>query len=169
MKFKNILNLYEVEMQSKNKRISHYNINFSIINSDDLGSKKLFFDVKELKPGQLSYPYHYHSDHEELFIIIDGEVTLRQNDNKQILKKGDLVFFPNTEEGAHQLLNHTDQIVKYLDLSTLFGTDICKYPDSNKLNAGSGEIYKMNDRVDYFEGEESIPHYWNEFQRGKIK
>ena len=72
------------------------------------------------------------------------------------------MFFPNTEEGAHQLLNHTDQIVKYLDLSTLFGTDICKYPDSNKLNAGSGEIYKMDDRVDYFEGEESIPYYWNE-------
>ena len=60
MKFKNILNLYEVEMQSKNKRISHYNISSSIINSNDLGSKKLFFDVKELKPGQLSYPYHIH-------------------------------------------------------------------------------------------------------------
>lgn len=160
MDFTNLINLYELEFQSDEERVSHYNINSSKITSKDLGAKKLFFDIKELLPGQLSCPYHYHSDKEEVFIIIDGEVTLRQNDKCKILKKGDLIFFNNSEEGAHQLFNHTNTTVKYLDLTTRFGTDICKYPDSKKINAGNGEIYRMKDKVDYFDGEEEIPDFW---------
>lgn len=160
MNFTNLINLFELEFQSDEESVLHYNTNTSKITSKDLGAKKLFFDVKELLPGQLSCPYHYHSDKEEVFIIIDGEVTLRQNDKCKILKKWDLIFFSNSEEGAHQLFNHTNTTVKYLDLTTRFGTDICKYPDSKKINARNGEIYRMKDKVDYFDGEEEIPEFW---------
>ncbi|MDP5276577.1 cupin domain-containing protein [Chengkuizengella axinellae] len=160
MNFTNLINLHELEFQSEGTEYSHYNSNSSKITSKDLGAKKLFFDVKELLPRQLSCPYHYHSDQEEVFIIIDGEVTVRQNNECKILKKGDLIFFPNSEEGAHQLFNHTDNPVRYLDLTTRFGTDVCKYPDSNKINAGNGQIYKITDKVDYFEGEDEVPEFW---------
>jgi len=160
MKKNNIINLYELAFKSKNRKIKHYNMNSSELTSGDLGAIKLFFDIKELLPGQLSYPYHFHSDNEEVFIIIEGEATLRQNNKKRIVKKGDLIFFPNTVEGAHQLYNHSGQSVKYLDLSTNLGIDICQYPDSGKINAGSANIFKMADRVDYFTGEEQIPDFW---------
>ena len=165
MNFKNIINLHKLKYRSKGKRVPCYNINSSIITSHDLGAKKLFFDVKELLPGQLSYPYHFHSNNEEIFIIIDGEVTLRQNDKCKILKKGDLVFFPNSKQGAHQLFNHTNSTVRYLDLTTNYGTDICKYPDSNKINAGNGDIYRIDTRVDYFDGEEKMPEFWVDYDR----
>jgi uncharacterized cupin superfamily protein len=161
MNFTNIINLFNLEYKSNKENISHYNNNSSKITSKELGADKLFFDVTELQPGHLSCPYHYHSNHEEVFIIIEGEVTLRQNNKCKILKKGDLVFFTNSEEGAHQLFNHTNSSVKYLDLSTRIGTDVCKYPDSNKINAGSGDIYKINTKVDYYNGEEKIPDFWN--------
>ncbi len=157
---KNIFNLFDLKFKSKNRKLNHYNMNSSMLTSGDLGSKKLFFDVKELLPGQLSYPYHYHSDNEEVFIIIEGEATLRQNNKKRIVKKGDLIFFPNTADGAHQLFNHSVQPVKYLDLSTNSGTDICRYPDSGKINAGSGNIFNISDKVDYFYGEEDMPDFW---------
>lgn len=162
MEFKNIINLFNLEFYSKNKKIPHYNINHSKITSRNLGAEKMFFDVKELLPGQLSCPYHYHSHHEEVFIIIEGQATLRQNNECKIMKKGDLVFFPNSEKGVHQLYNHTDSPVKYLDLTTSMGTDICKYPDSDKINAGKGEIYKMETKVDYYHGEKEIPEFWKQ-------
>ena len=64
MDFKNVKNLYELKMKSNEKNLEYYNINSSEITSKDLGVKKLFFDIKELLPGQLSCPYHYHHDNE---------------------------------------------------------------------------------------------------------
>ncbi|MBN2544819.1 MAG: cupin domain-containing protein, partial [Spirochaetes bacterium] len=156
----NIFNLNELKFKSKKRKLKYYNMNSSKLTSKDLGSEKLFFDVKELLPGQLSYPYHFHSDNEEVFIILEGEATLRQNNKKRKVKKGDLIFFPNRLKGAHQLFNHTDQMVRYLDLTTNFGNDICCYPDSKKINAGSGNIFKIEDKVDYFAGEEEKPKFW---------
>ena len=102
--------------------------------------------MKELLPGQLSYPYHYHSNNEEVFIIIEGEVTLRQNDKKKILKKGDLVFFSNSRE-KDPISYSTTQIQKsdIWILTTRFGIDICKYPDSKKTSNGIGYFYRIKE------------------------
>lgn len=161
------MNVNTVRMRTKNKRIPIYDIKSSVISAELLGLKKLMFDVKELEPGQLSYPNHYHSDNEEMFLIIEGQVTLRNNGEIKILVAGDLVVFKTGEEGCHQLLNHTEDIVRYLDLSTNQDSDICYYPDSNKINSGSGNIYKIEEKVDYFEGEESLPSFWETAQSKK--
>ncbi len=108
----------------------------------------------------MAVPYHFHHQNEELFLIIEREATLRQNDCKRIVKKGGLLFFTNGPEGAHQLYNHTDKPVKYFDLITQREGDVCEYPDSDKVNCG--EVYQKKDQVDYFTGEEMPAPFWNE-------
>jgi len=161
MNFKNIINLFELNLKSKGIDIDHYNINRSEITSKDLEVKKLSFDVKELLPGQLSCPYHYHHDIEEIFIILKGKALLRQDDKVKEVKEGDLIFFECGPKGVHQLYNNSDSKVLFLDLTTFIGIDICEYPDSNKINSNRN-IFIKDTQVTYYTGENKIPSFWHD-------
>ena len=124
-------------------------------------SKKLQFDVRSLFPGKFSFPYHFHRNAEELFVIFEGEATLRSPDSFQKISKGDIVFFEEGPAGAHQLYNHTDSPCVYLDIRTITGIDVCEYPDSGKINIlPYMEIFNTSSRVNYYSGEEDVRKKW---------
>ncbi len=124
-------------------------------------SKNLQFDVRSLFPGKFSFPYHFHRNAEELFVIFEGEATLRSPDGFQKISKGDIVFFEEGPAGAHQLYNHTDSPCVYLDIRTITGIDVCEYPDSGKINIlPYMEIFNTSSRVSYYSGEEDIRKKW---------
>jgi uncharacterized cupin superfamily protein len=124
-------------------------------------SKHLYFDLRSLDPDKYSYPYHFHRNAEEIFVILSGRVTLRTPDGFVELSEGDVVFFEMGPTGAHQLYNHTQQPCKYLDIRTNIGLDVCEYPDSGKINIlPFQEIYQNDDRVDYYKGEEKVSEKW---------
>ena len=128
-------------------------------------SKNLFFDLRLLNPEQFSFPYHFHRHAEELIMIISGTMTLRTQNGFDIMTKGDIVFFEMGEGGAHQFYNHSDEPCTYLDIRTLFGVDICEYPDSGKVNIiPSIEIFEKKSKVEYFKGEENVLEKWNELR-----
>lgn len=156
-----VFNVNEVEVKSRNRRVSHYDFKSSVVDSSTFGAEDLGFDVKVLDPGQLSYPYHYHTSVEEIYIILEGEVTLRKKNEAKILKKGDLVYLEKSKSGAHQLYNHSSKPVRYLGVSSKNKDDNCYYPDSNKINVGNKHIFKLDSNVDYFDGEEEVPKFWN--------
>ncbi|HEY8499607.1 MAG TPA: cupin domain-containing protein [Clostridia bacterium] len=124
-------------------------------------SKYLHFDVRSLDPGKYSYPYHFHRNAEELFVILSGRVMLRTPGKFTELTEGDIVFFEMGPEGAHQLYNHTENPCCFLDIRTAVGIDVCEYPDSGKVNIlPYQEIYQAKDKVDYYKGEEDVSNNW---------
>lgn len=126
-------------------------------------SNKLQFDVRSLYPGKFSYPYHFHRNAEELFMIIEGEATLRSPEGFRKIFKRDIVFFEEGPTGAHQLYNHSDSACVYLDIRTTTGIDVCEYPDSSKINIlPYMEIFNSATRVDYYSGEENVRQKWPE-------
>ncbi|MBH1939646.1 cupin domain-containing protein [Mobilitalea sibirica] len=129
--------------------------------SELVQSKHLHFDIKRLDPGKYSYPYHFHRNAEEIFVILKGKGMLRTNDSFEELVAGDIVFFEIGPTGAHQLYNHTLEICEYLDIRTEAGIDVCEYPDSGKVNIlPYKEIYETNSRVEYFKGEDKVKDKW---------
>ena len=124
-------------------------------------AKNLKFDVRMLDPGKFSYPYHYHRNAEEMFVILSGKAMLRTPEGFFELEPEDIVYFEAGPQGAHQLYNHMSEICRYLDLRTFFGLDVCEYPDTNKINIlPEQEVYQKKDRVDYFQGEERPEDRW---------
>jgi uncharacterized cupin superfamily protein len=122
----------------------------------------LNFDLRLLKPGQFSAPYHSHRNAEEFFMVLSGSMTARTQDGLEILSVGDMVFCEMGETGAHQFYNHGAEPCTYLDIRTFLGMDVCDYPDSGKiLIAPSFEIYNKENKLTYFEGEEKILEIWN--------
>jgi uncharacterized cupin superfamily protein len=117
----------------------------------------LNFDLKRLPAGERSSPFHFHRYAEELFLIVQGEATLRSVDGTETVRAGDMLFFEAGESGAHQLINETTEDCIFVDIRTFIGYDVCEYPDSGKVFlAPSYEVFRKQDAAGYFEGEEII-------------
>jgi uncharacterized cupin superfamily protein len=127
-----------------------------------LGTERLGVSVWEVLPGQAAYPYHYHLAEEELVIVLDGAPSLRTPDGWSELSAGEAVSLPRGPDGAHQLVNRTERVVRFLAVSTHGEPDIVIYPDSGKLGAferlprggGLDSMFRVADAVDYYDGEE---------------
>ena len=131
--------------------------------SERFGSRHLLFDIRSLDPGMFSFPYHFHRNSEELFVVLSGEATIRFEKEFRKVRKGDMVFFETGPSGAHQVYNHADLPCRYLDIRTNNGTDICEYPDSGKINITPyHEIYDSGSRVDYYKNEDNVTGKWPE-------
>jgi uncharacterized cupin superfamily protein len=89
--------------------------------------------VWELDPGAASGPYHAHHATEELLIVVRGRPTLRSADGERQLEEGDVVHFPIGPAGAHQLLNRSDAIVRYVMAASHSALDVIEYPDESRI------------------------------------
>jgi uncharacterized cupin superfamily protein len=126
------------------------------------GSERLGASLWALPPGQAAYPYHWHYQEEELLVVLEGAPTLRTSDGRRRLERGEVVSFPTGEAGGHQVLNDTEEEVRFLALSTQGEPDLVMYPESGKLGVferlpqGGGlyKLFRLEDAVDYWEGEQ---------------
>lgn len=103
-----------------------------------LGGEKLGASVYKLGPGQKSFPYHYHHANEEMLIVLEGTVTVRTSEGEQIAGTGDATIFKVGPEGAHQVINHTEDPARFLIMSTMIDPDISEYPDSGNVGLLTG-------------------------------
>jgi uncharacterized cupin superfamily protein len=100
------------------------------------GSERVGASLWELPPGEAAYPYHYHLAEEELVVVLEGR------------------------PGAHQIVNRSDQVVRFLAMSNQ-QPDVVIRPDSGTIGAferrpQGGGLYKhfrLSDAIDYLEGE----------------
>jgi len=117
-----------------------------------LGGELLGGTVYEFDPGERNGPYHYEIGNEECLLVLAGTPTLRHPQGRDVLALGDMVFFPEGPDGAHQLINESPGVARVLILSTMRVPFGCAYPDSGKVSTFGG-IFRIADAVDYWEGE----------------
>jgi hypothetical protein len=96
---------------------------------------------------------------EELILVLRGTPTLRTPDGQRQLQPGDFAHFPNGPDGAHQVVNRTDEPARYVVADAKVSPEIIGYPDSGKIASMSREtqlwsIHRLGDAVDYFDGEQ---------------
>ncbi len=129
-----------------------------------IGAKNLSYSLTVLQPGKMVCPFHNHRVEEEMFFILEGEGTLRFGANRYPLRKNDTIACPpGGRDVAHQIINTGKVDMKYLALSTKAETEVCEYPDSDKVSAVSGKygnrdlrkLFRSSTAVDYFDGEKT--------------
>jgi uncharacterized cupin superfamily protein len=105
------------------------------------GGQKVGCSLYEVEPGRAAFPRHYHLANEEAIYILDGSGTLRLGEGGEefALSKGDYVALPVGADGAHQLVNTSDVVLRYLCLSTVVEPEVLLYPDSGKVGIYVGE------------------------------
>jgi uncharacterized cupin superfamily protein len=124
--------------------------------SDGTAATKLGAGYDVLAPGKRSCPYHFHHAQEEMFVILEGEGTLRVAGEMLPVRAGDVVFIPPGPQYPHQFINTSAAPMKYLSISTQERPEICEYPDSGKVNAytkGARLLQRPGNNLDYWDGE----------------
>lgn len=124
-------------------------------------ARKLGLCVDVVAPGKRSCPYHFHHAQEEMFVVLEGEGTLRVAGEMLPVRAGDVVFIPPGPQYPHQFINTSQQTLKYLSVSTRESPEVCEYPDSGKYLAmatgsegnGFDAIQRAGASVDYWDGE----------------
>ena len=124
-------------------------------------ARKLGASIDVLAPGKRGCPYHLHHAQEEMFIVLEGNGTLRVDGEMLPIKPGDVMFIPAGPEYPHQIINTSAAPLKYLSISTMETPEICEYPDAGKyLAEGSLDkdkpfevIDRKGESLDYWDGE----------------
>ncbi|MBL8330038.1 MAG: cupin domain-containing protein [Rubrivivax sp.] len=119
-------------------------------------ARKLGASVDTVPPGSTSCPYHYHLAQEEMFVLLQGEGTLRVAGERLAVRAGDVIFIPSGPVYPHHLINTSQAPLTYLSIGTQERPEICGYPDSGKLYAshpGARLLQKPENNLDYWEGE----------------
>ena len=94
-------------------------------------------------------------------IVLSGTPSLRTVDGWRDLEQGEVVSFPRGEQGAHQIVNRTEETIRFLAFSTTGEPDVVLQPDSGKIGAferrpeggGLRAWFRRGDEVGYYEGE----------------
>jgi uncharacterized cupin superfamily protein len=126
-----------------------------------IAGEQLGASLYELPPGQRTFPFHYELGNDELLVVASGRPTLRDTKGCRELAPGDCVLFRSGPDGAHQIVNATDEPVRVLFVSGFALPRAAVQPDSGKVmirwGAGRDESlwFRREDAADYWEGEES--------------
>ena len=127
-----------------------------------LPGRKIGCGVDVVPPGKRACPYHFHYAQEEVFIVLEGQGTLRVAGEMLPIRAGDVISIPPGPEYPHQIINTSDAPLKYLSLSTLEFPEVCEYPDSGKYLAYAradgpllqrGRMHRADTDLDYWDGE----------------
>jgi uncharacterized cupin superfamily protein len=113
--------------------------------------------IESPAPGKRLCPRHYHMLEEEQALILEGEVTLLLGEERHVMKPGDYACFPAGRKIGHSFLNSGSGPCRYLMIGERNPSDVCVYPDSNKLAVGAlrtrQDIFDMGGLREYWDGE----------------
>jgi uncharacterized cupin superfamily protein len=134
--------------------------------SAGIGARKLGYNLTELPPGKSQCPFHAHRVEEEMFLILEGEGELRFGEQRYRIRKNDVIACPTGgRDVAHQIINTGSTTMRYLSLSNLAETDVCEYPDSNKVGVYADapravplrKMFRADATVEYYDREPEVP------------
>lgn len=134
--------------------------------SPAIGARKLGYNLTELPPGKAQCPFHSHREEEEMFFVLAGEGELRFGGQRYALRPHDVIACPPGDASvAHQIVNTGQVPLRYLAVSTRAETEVCEYPDSNKVGIYSAGpqaqrlrlMLRAETGVDYYDREPLDP------------
>ena len=101
-----------------------------------------------------------------MFLIVEGEGELRFGEQRFKLRRHDIVACPTGgAEVAHQIINTGKAPLRYVSLSTVSTTEVCEYPDSQKIGvfastsptSGMRRMFRAEAGVEYYDRESTEP------------
>jgi uncharacterized cupin superfamily protein len=94
-----------------------------------VGLTQFGVNLTTLKPGAASALRHWHEAEDEFIYVLQGEVTLIEDEGETLLRPGDAAGFKAGIPNGHHLVNKSGRDVVYLEVGTRSPRERAHYPD----------------------------------------
>jgi uncharacterized cupin superfamily protein len=88
-------------------------------------------NLTRLKPGAASALRHWHEREDEFVNVIEGELTLVEDEGEVLLKAGEAAGFKAGVANGHRLVNKSSRDALYLEIGTRAAHERAHYPDDD--------------------------------------
>lgn len=106
-------------------------------------------NLMRLPPGQWSSQRHWHTEEDEFVFVLDGELTLVEDEGETVLRAGDCAAFPKNTGNGHHLINHSTSLAVYLEVGARAPTDVIHCSDIDMMSPSADGIFKHKDGTPY--------------------
>jgi uncharacterized cupin superfamily protein len=101
--------------------------------------------VDTLQPEAWSSHRHWHEAEDECIYVLDGTVTLRDDDGMHDLLPGDAAVWPHGCQNGHHLTNRGDTPCRYLIVGSRVAGDVCHYSDDGRRQVNGQSTWQVLD------------------------
>ena len=83
------------------------------------------FNVRyeEIRPHSQACAPHKHTELEEFYVVLSGQVTVYEGDSKNIAQPGDMIYLAPQSSCLHYLANESNQPASMVALTSISATD----------------------------------------------
>ncbi|NTI74942.1 cupin domain-containing protein [Rhizobium rhizogenes] len=101
-------------------------------------------NLMHLPPGNWSSQRHWHSHEDEFVYVLEGELTLIEDEGETVLRAGDCAAFPKGTGNGHHMIDRSDATAVYLEIGSRQPADIttCSDIDMMSTNADGRFVHK---------------------------
>lgn len=101
-------------------------------------------NLMRLPPGNWSSQRHWHSHEDEFVFVLEGELTLIEDDVETVLRAGDCAAFAKGTGNGHHLINKSAATAVYLEVGSRQPDDVttCSDIDMMSTNADGRFVHK---------------------------
>ena len=94
-------------------------------------------NLMTLPPGGWSSQRHWHSHEDEFVTVLEGELTLVEDDGETLLRAGDCATFAKNSGNGHHLINRSSTTALYLEVGSRNPEDVITCSDIDMMSPSS--------------------------------
>jgi uncharacterized cupin superfamily protein len=106
-------------------------------------------NLMTLPPGGWSSQRHWHSHEDEFVYVLEGQVTLVENEGETVLRAGDCAAFPKGTGNGHHLINRSAAMAVYLEVGSRNPQDLTTCSDIDMMSANVDGRFVHKDGTPY--------------------
>jgi uncharacterized cupin superfamily protein len=113
------------------------------------GLRDFGVNLMRLPPGNWSSQRHWHSDEDEFVCVLEGELTLIEDDAETVLRAGDCAAFAKNSGNGHHMINKSDRVAVYLEVGSRSPADVITCSDVDMMSPSSDGRFLHKDGTPY--------------------
>jgi uncharacterized cupin superfamily protein len=113
------------------------------------GLQDFGINLMHLPPGNWSSQRHWHSHEDEFVYVLEGELTLVEDDGETLLRAGDCAAFPKGTGNGHHMINKSGALAVYLEIGSRVPADVATCSDVDIMSANSDGRFVHKDGSPY--------------------
>jgi uncharacterized cupin superfamily protein len=106
-------------------------------------------NLMRLPAGNWSSQRHWHSHEDEFVYVLEGELTLIEDDGEIVLSAGDCAAFPKNSGDGHHLINRSDVTAVYLEVGSRQPADVTTCSDIDRMSTNADGRFVHKDGAPY--------------------